>query len=210
MNIVQFSILIETLGAVLVAFDILLPKPWRESLDTAVCSWLRPGNRSINAIVATAISALIVVGWAVITDLQSSQYNENTFPTILFMLAGVLAGIAIPLVVTRFVLWLIDIARAIFRIPDNTVDQGVMIYFVAIGISMVGIFGFAWAASISLISLVSVMLTFIITAAFLGAWINAVPFLQRFLSFQRGSVSRIGILVFIAAKIMQYWLSGIV
>ncbi len=122
------------------------------------------------------------------------------------MLVGVCGGIAVPLAVTQFVILLLDITRFVLRIPATT-DRGTVVYFVTMGITVVGIYGFARAATVSLVSLVSFLVTFVITTAFLGAWINAMPLLQRFLSFQSGAVSRIGILVFITAKIIQYGLA---
>ena len=141
MNLVQFSIFLETLGAIFVAFDIIVPKRWRELLNTAVSSWVRLGNQSKSAIAATVISVLIVIGWAVITDLQSSPDNANTFPSILLMLAGMLGGIAVPLVVTQFIVFLINIIIIIFHM-HVTIDRGVIVYYTALVISVIGIYGF--------------------------------------------------------------------
>lgn len=207
MNLIQFSILLETLGAFLIAFDIIVPKPWKKSVEKKIISWVQSGNRSKNAIFATVISVLIVIGWAVITDLNSSQGNTKTLFSLLFMLAGVFGGIALPLMVNQIVVLFWDIFRYVLRRPPATVDRGTMIFVITLVLSVIGLYVFVSAASLPLLSLVSVSVTFIITVAFLGAWINAVPLLQRFLGFDNNSVSRIGILVFIAAKLMQYGLA---
>ncbi len=206
LNLPQLSILLEAIGSILVAFDILVPRSWRKTLDTAVGSWVGSGTQPRGAIAGTVVSVLIVIGWAVMTDLQSNQANANTVTSITLMLAGTCGGIAVPFMVTRFVIRVFDIAGLVFHMPAKA-DRGIVVYFVALAVTIAGVYIFASAAALSLFSLVSFLVTFIITAAFLSAWINAVPILQRFLSFQSGAVSRIGILVFIAAKIMQYGLA---
>ena len=205
MNLSQFSILMEMLGATLIAYDIF-PESWRKAVKKAVTSWVWSGNRSKMAILATVISMLIVLGWALITDLRSGQDNTRTYSSLLFMLIGVFGGIAVPLMVTQFSVLLLDIFTYMLHRPHVTADSGTIIYIITLFLSVVGLYGFASAASLSLVSLVSFFVTFIITVAFLGAWINAVPLLQRLLRSKGITAGRIGIVVFIIAKIIQYGL----
>ena len=208
MNLIQISIVLETLGVSFISFDIIFSRHRRKEINTKLHQWLKSGNYSKRAIVATVFCLIVIIIWAVVTDWQSNPPVQAGL-SILSMLFGLVGGIAVPIFTSRVITLILTKIKSKFGFP-KVIDLTLIIYVMTFitGMSALGLFG--WATKISIIFLLPFLLTFILTSFFLGALINAVPLLQRWLAFDREPLSRIGIFLFLIAKIMQYRIMSLI
>ncbi len=211
MNLIQLSIVLETLGVSFVSFDIIFSRHRRKEINTKLHQWLKLENYSKRAIVATVLCLIVIIIWAVVTDWQSNPPVQAglSILSILSMLFGLVGGIVVPIFTSRVITLILTKIKSKFGFP-KVIDLTLIIYVMTFitGISALGLFG--WATKISIIFLLPFLLTFILTSFFLGALINAVPLFQRWLALDREPLSRIGIFLFLIAKIMQYRIMSLI
>ena len=211
MNLIQLSIVLETLGVSFISFDIIFSRHRRKEINTKLHQWLKSGNYSKRAIVATVFCLVVIIIWAVVIDWQSNHpvHVGLSIISILSMLFGVVGGIAVPIFMSQVITLILTKIKSKFGFP-KVIDTPLTIYVVTLITCVLGLVLFSWATKISIIFLLPFLLTFILTSVFLGAWINVAPLLQRWLAFDREPLSRIGIFLFLIAKIMQYRIMSLI
>ncbi len=205
MNLIQLSIVLETLGVLFISFDIIFSRHRRKKLNENLIRWLKSGSQPKRAIVATFLCLLSIIAWAVVTDWQSNTPTQvgPSILSILSMLFGVVGGITVPIFMSQVITLILTKIKSKFGFSKE-IDTPLIIYVVTLITCVLGLVLFSWATKVSIIFLLPFLLTFILTSIFLSAWINLVPLLQRWLAFDKNPVSKFGILMFLIAKLIQY------
>jgi len=133
LNLIQISIVLETLGVLFISFDIIFSRHRRKKLNENLIRWLKSGSQSKRAIVATVLCLLSIIAWAVVTDWQSNTPTQVglSILSMFLMLVGVVGGIAVPIFVTKIVTFILTKIKSKFGFP-RVIDTPLTIYVVTL------------------------------------------------------------------------------
>jgi magnesium-transporting ATPase (P-type) len=196
----KIVVCLDLTAGILIAAQLLIPRRLYEKLDKKIRELvaLEPGAedpgyiKSLYTSIAIAITFFIIfIAWAIHEDLGRGIFTvgQITLTTILTIL-GVIIGIG--------VLVGIAMARRHLRYLQGR-DPIMTVMTTSLGLAVL---------TIILVGIVSAIFRPILigiasASLILGVIMEGVPLTRKYLTFQEGVLARLGILVFIASKIIQ-------
>lgn len=202
---IKVSLVMEILAAALLAVDVLLEKPRLAKIDKWLLKRLKKNIveegrvSSVGSVIAGVLTLLVLGGMVVygfVIDFYQQKPIDNLIVSSIMLMAGTFAGIAMAV----GVVWLhgkwsyLTRLNPLIFVNQTSLALALIILFVQWGLSHY----------VSSVALVSYSLASSVSVALTGLWIVAIPTTQKYLSFHSGVLIRLGLLIFIIAKLIQF------
>ena len=196
----QLTVWLDLFAGILVAAHFLLPKRLHEKID----GWLQkamalpPGARdpghtkSLWVSIVLALAFFVgVTAWGVVVDLGKAILSVQQLAiSSSLVLAGAIVGIGI----------LVGIVLARRNLPCfNKLNPILTVMYASIVLVVLAIIQLLWVPHQLFPAIIGLSSGFLI----MGLIMEGVPLARQYLTFQGGVLARIGLLLFIASKIIQ-------
>jgi len=196
----QVTVWLDLVAGILVATHFLLPKRLHEKID----SWLQramalptgakdPGHDASLwvSIILALVFFVVLTAWGVGTDLGKATFSvQQLVISSSMILAGAIVGMGI----------LVGIVLARRNLPRlSKFDPILTVMYTSIIFGTLTVVSLLWAPRQLFPAIIGLSSGFLI----MGLIMEGVPLARQYLTFQGGVLARIGLLLFIASKIIQ-------
>lgn len=205
--------LLDLIAGLLVALNFLIPDKTLEKYDKWILNglpesgeeWdpLQPKSLRLSIPLATIVFVGLIV-WAMLRDLANNTYSADQVAiSALLYVFGALTG-GVMLLILAFLLrrfMTLAWAKKIFNIKQKVdIRPAIWIFSMVLCLLPVLVLGPIGATG----AIIAIGATFSIGSFLLGMWMLLVPFVCKYLTLRRDRVlARIGLIVFIASKLIQ-------
>jgi hypothetical protein len=193
----QIKIVLDLLAGILAGMELLVPKTTYKKFDNYLLGGLQDTITRKGSVrwIWIFVAIIVVIGIfgaltfsAFSTDIRNGRIIESVF-----VILGFLAGMIVLALVARF-----------YRVINSLQKKNPM--QLTFGVSLV--LGIASLLAVLLINvhviiLTSFLMAFSITTMLMGIIVAIMPLAQKFLTFQSGVLIRLGVVLFIVARIIE-------
>lgn len=194
----QMKVVFDMIAGILAGMQVLLPKGYYEKVDNYLIGELRDtvthkGSLRwlwlIGGIIVTVTIIVMLVFSSIIKDLNQGRVAE----TVVFI-TGFIVGITILAIITRFY-------RLISGLRDFKPTEFAFLSGMILGIiSFVIVILLAGRVSVLAITF---LVPFSVSSMIMGILFLMMPAAKRFLTFQSGVLLRVGVIMFIIARVIE-------